>query len=266
MKTKHHGQMSESFLTAVFLSLSGGLQDAYTYLFRGKVFANAQTGNIVLLSANIMDGRWDKVLHYLVPLCAFALGVLAAEKMREHFQAMQRLHWRQLVVLGEVLLLFLVGFLPQEQNLLANAIVSFSCAMQVQAFRKVNGYAFASTMCIGDLRSGVEALCVWSRTREPKAKDRMLRYFGIILLFALGSGIGSKSCVWLGGRAIWISCGLLLVSFALMFIREDLEENPVIEKDLAEIRQETREIDHALRQELQEQQQELKESAVPHHR
>ena len=67
MKTKHHGQMSESFLTAVFLSLSGGLQDAYTYLFRGKVFANAQTGNIVLLSANIMDGRWDKVLHYLVP-------------------------------------------------------------------------------------------------------------------------------------------------------------------------------------------------------
>ena len=92
----------------------------------------------MLLSTNIMDGRWDKVLHYLVPLCAFALGVLAAEKMREHFQAMQRLHWRQLVVLGEVLLLFAVGFLPQSQNLLANAIVSFSCAMQVQAFRKVN--------------------------------------------------------------------------------------------------------------------------------
>lgn len=266
MKQKHRGQMSESFLTAVFLSLSGGLQDAYTYLFRGKVFANAQTGNIVLLSSNLMDGNWERVLHYLVPLCAFALGVLTAEKMQEHFRNMQRLHWRQLVVLGEVLLLFAVGFLPQSQNLMANAIVSFSCAMQVQAFRKVNGYAFASTMCIGDLRSGVEALCVWSRTREPKAKDRMLRYFGIILLFALGSGIGSKSCVWLGGRAIWISCGLLLVSFALMFIREDLEENPVIEKDLAEIRQETREIDHALRQELQEQQQELKESAVPHHR
>lgn len=86
MKTKHHGQMSESFLTAVFLSLSGGLQDAYTYLFRGKVFANAQTGNIVLLSTNIMDGRWDKVLHYLVPLCAFALGVLAAEKCGSTFR------------------------------------------------------------------------------------------------------------------------------------------------------------------------------------
>ena len=264
MKTKHHGQMSESFLTAVFLSLSGGLQDAYTYLFRGKVFANAQTGNIVLLSANIMDGQWNRVLHYLVPLCAFALGVLVAEKMRERFRNMQRLHWRQLVVLGEVLLLFAVGFLPEEQNLLANAIVSFSCAMQVQAFRKVDGYAFASTMCIGDLRSGVEALCIWRKTREPKARDRMVRYFGIILLFALGAGVGSVGASQLGGKTIWISCLLLLVSFLLMFIREDLEENPVIEKDLTEIRQETHDIDRALKQELQEEQRELKES-VEHH-
>ena len=187
MKTMHRGQMSESFLTAVFLSLSGGLQDAYTYLFRGKVFANAQTGNIVLLSAHIMDGQWGMVLHYFIPLCAFAFGVLVAERMRERFRSMQRLHWRQLVVLGEMLLLLIVGFLPESCNLLANAIVSFSCAMQVQAFRKVDGYAFASTMCIGDLRSGVEAFCIWSKTHEPHAKDRMLRYFGIILLFALGA-------------------------------------------------------------------------------
>ena len=172
MKTTHHGQMSESFLTAVFLSLSGGLQDAYTYLFRGKVFANAQTGNIVLLSAHIMDGQWGMVLHYFIPLCAFAFGVLVAERMRERFRTMQRLHWRQLVVLGEMLLLLIVGFLPESCNLLANAIVSFSCAMQLQAFRKVDGYAFASTMCIGDLRSGVEAFCIWSKTHEPHAKDR----------------------------------------------------------------------------------------------
>ena len=122
-----HGQMSESLLLGALLAMAGGFFDAYTYLCRGKVFANAQTGNIVLLSANLMDGNWERVLHYLVPLCAFALGVLTAEKMRERFKEMQKLHWRQLVVLGEVLLLFLVGFLPQEQNLLANAFVSFAC-------------------------------------------------------------------------------------------------------------------------------------------
>ena len=55
MKRGHPKQMSESFLTAAFLSLSGGLQDAYTYIYRGHVFANAQTGNIVLLSQSIAE-------------------------------------------------------------------------------------------------------------------------------------------------------------------------------------------------------------------
>ena len=55
MQRKLHGQMSESFLIAGILSISGGLQDAYTYMYRGKVFANAQTGNIVLLAQNLID-------------------------------------------------------------------------------------------------------------------------------------------------------------------------------------------------------------------
>ena len=223
MKTSHHGQMSESFLTAVFLSLSGGLQDAYTYLFRGKVFANAQTGNIVLLSANLMDGNWERVLHYLVPLCAFALGVLTAEKMRERFREMRTLHWRQLVVLGEGLLLFLVGFLPQEQNLLANAIVSFACAMQVQAFRKVHGYPFASTMCIGNMRSGMESLVVYFHLQDKKVLHKALHYFGVILLFAIGAGVGAHCVGVFGNKTIWFSCALLLVSLCFMFIQDEEE-------------------------------------------
>ena len=258
-KKKRRGQMSEAFCTAMFLSLSGGLQDVYTYLFRGKVFANAQTGNIVLMAVKLFAGEWGEALHYLMPLCAFALGIFVAEFIRLKLKRMQWLHWRQLVVLFEILLLFVVGFLPQELNLLANSLVSFSCAMQVQSFRKVNGYAFASTMCIGDLRSGVEAFCIWRKTHEPKAKDRMMRYFGIILLFAVGAGIGSVGAARLAEKTIWISCGLLLVSFALMFIREEIKENPAIEKDLAEIRQETQEIDRTLKQELKEEREELHE-------
>ena len=229
MKTTHHGQMSESFLTAVFLSLSGGLQDAYTYLFRGKVFANAQTGNIVLLSAHIMDGQWGMVLHYFIPLCAFAFGVLVAERMRERFRSMQRLHWRQLVVLGEMLLLLIVGFLPESCNLLANAIVSFSCAMQVQAFRKVHGYPFASTMCIGNLRSGMDALVAFGHTHDKNALWKSLQYFAIIFIFALGAGIGTQCVGIFGERTIWLSCALLLVSLCFMFIKEDL---PEIEEEL----------------------------------
>ena len=119
-----HRQMSESFLTAAFLSISGGLQDAYTYLFRGKVFANAQTGNIVLLSACVVDRNWYQAAHYLIPLLFFALGIAAAEWVRLKYQRIERLHWRQLVVLSEIILLFAVGFFPVRLNLFANALVS----------------------------------------------------------------------------------------------------------------------------------------------
>ena len=59
----HRGQMSEAFRTVMFLSASGGLQDAYTYIGRGKVFANAQTGNIVLMATNFCEGDFAKALR-----------------------------------------------------------------------------------------------------------------------------------------------------------------------------------------------------------
>ena len=83
---KHHGQMSDSMLTAFFIILSGGLQDAYTYLCRGKVFANAQTGNIVLFSAYLFDGDWAHSRRYLVPVLSFMLGIFVAECIHRHFK------------------------------------------------------------------------------------------------------------------------------------------------------------------------------------
>ena len=222
-KKKRRGQMSEAFCTAMFLSLSGGLQDVYTYLFRGKVFANAQTGNIVLMAVHAFAGEWGRVLHYLVPLCFFALGVFAAELMHQKLQNLQRLHWRQLVVLCEIVMLFVVGFFPQEWNLMANALVSFACAMQVQTFRKVNGYAFASTMCIGNMRSGMESLVVYFHLHDKKVLHKALHYFGVILLFAFGAGVGAHCVGVFGNKTIWFSCALLLVSLCFMFIQDEEE-------------------------------------------
>ena len=72
----HSRQMSDAFRTTVFLTLSGGFQDAYTYMGRGKVFANAQTGNIVLMATNFCEGDFAKALRYLLPLLAFAAGAM----------------------------------------------------------------------------------------------------------------------------------------------------------------------------------------------
>lgn len=218
MTERHVGtQMSETFFNNAFLALSGGFQDAYTYNTRNKVFSNAQTGNVVLLSQHLMTGDWNTAVHYLFPLLAFALGVLVAERIQYQYHDTRKMHWRQMILLMEILLLFTVGFIPHELDTEAAVLVSFTCAMQVQAFRKIDGYSYASTMCIGNLRSGMEALSVYMRDQSQEQRKKIGHYFGVILFFAVGAGIGGNMSVRFGIRMIWISCLLLLVSFVLMF-------------------------------------------------
>lgn len=49
MEGANKKHISESFRLAAVLALVGGFLDAYTYICRGQVFSNAQTGNIVLV-------------------------------------------------------------------------------------------------------------------------------------------------------------------------------------------------------------------------
>ncbi len=159
-------QTSESFRLSAILSFSGGLQDAYTYNVRDEVFANAQTGNVVLMSQNFMQGNWSIGLHYMLPLLSFAAGIFIAERIEYRFKRSRALHWRQIILFIEIAMLAIVGFLPGHFNMIANMLVSFSCAMQVQTFRKVHGFGYASTMCIGNLRSGTESLSHYLRNKD----------------------------------------------------------------------------------------------------
>ena len=215
--------MSEAMSTGIFLTLSGGFQDAYTYYTRGKVFANAQTGNIILLGHNAMNGDFTDAFRYLVPVLAFAGGIYISEVIRGIYREYGKLHWRQIVVVLEILLLFVVGFLPQSMNMAANILVSFVCAMQVEAFRKMKGSAYASTMCIGNLRSATEMLYRYRHTKEKGCLEKCLRYYGVILVFGIGATLGSFMTSLFEERTIWISCGFLFVCFCIMFIKEDIE-------------------------------------------
>ena len=105
------------------------------------------------MSAALLRGEWSVCLKYLIPITAFILGTMAAEAIHMRFRNHEKFHWRQMVLVLEIAFLFLVGFLPHKLDPLANALVSFVCAMQVQTFHKVRGHIYASTMCIGNLRS-----------------------------------------------------------------------------------------------------------------
>lgn len=209
-------QMSETFRLGAVLALAGGFLDAYTYLVRGKVFANAETGNMVLLGVNLLSGQWEKALGYLAPILAFAIGVVVAEVIKGRFQD-RMLHWRQICLLAELVILLVVAFLPQSMNSAANVSVAFVCAIQVDTFRKVHGNAFVTTMCTGNLRSGTERLWQFLHTGKQETLGQAAQYYGIIVCFIIGAALGSfSSGLWME-KAVLVPFVLLLAAFLMMF-------------------------------------------------
>lgn len=56
------------------LMMVSGFYGAFTYLLRGNVFCNAQTGNVVLMGLALGLGKWMEALYYLIPISAYLLG------------------------------------------------------------------------------------------------------------------------------------------------------------------------------------------------
>lgn len=221
---KQTKQMSESIRIGILLALSGGIMDACSYLCRDHVFANAQTGNILLLGVNLSEQNYPIAFHYFCPILSFTIGIVLSDLIRHSWKNMSLLHWRQISALLEAAILLCVGFIPAGCNLLANSLTSLSCGIQVESFRKVHGNGIATTMCIGNLRSGTENLCNYFFEKKKGDLKKGLLYYGIILCFVLGAVIGSIAIKYFHEKAIILCSILLSVSFLLMFINNS-EEN-----------------------------------------
>ena len=244
MKQKTGLQMSSSLPVMILLNLSGGTQDACSYFLRDHVFANAQTGNIVLMGCYLISEDLRNSIRYFLPVAFFALGVLMACLIHSRFRHTGKIHWRHLVLTLEIILLFIVGFIPGQLNWLANGLTSFACAMQVQSFRTVRGSAYASTMCIGNLRSGMDH---FYKAITEKRKDELKTaaiYLTAIGSFTIGAACGGHLTNHFSYRTIWISCGLLEAvekkerKELKMEQKELKEEQKELQKEKAQLKEE----------------------------
>ena len=197
----------ETFKIAGLLAVVGGFLDAYTYILRGQVFANAQTGNMVLVAVGMARFDWKHALMALVPIVAFVMGVFVTEIIKKHCQDREFAMWEHLVIIIELVCLFIVGLIPQSvPDACANVLVSFICSVQVCSFRKVRGLGYASTMCTGNLRSGTENLFRAILGQDVDGKKKAAHYFGIILCFILGAFLGGVLSASIGVKCVWFCC------------------------------------------------------------
>lgn len=210
---KNKYPLDERLEIGFMLALVGGFLDAYTYVSFGGVFANAQTGNMVLLGIAIIDADFLHVMIYLIPILFFSLGIILTVYIIKHFTR-SFLLW---CMTAEVFVLFFIGFTPHIiPDYIITALISFICSIQMTGFKQLCGSPYSSTMCTGNLRSAMESLysALFLKTNSDLIK--CMRYLSVIVFFIFGAVIGTLSSRFFDRPAIFICCFLLIILLTLI--------------------------------------------------
>ena len=131
----------------------GGFLGAFTYVLRGGVFCNAQTGNLVLLALALGEGNWSRVLYLILPITAYFLGALVPEAIAGPIKKLHLIRWDTLFIIIEIIAIVILGLIPETAPFQITQItINFICSMQYNTFRQAQGIPMATTFCTNHLR------------------------------------------------------------------------------------------------------------------
>ncbi len=220
---------SESVELGMLLAIVGGFLDAYTFVGRGGVFANAQTGNVVLMGIKAATGEWGQAVLYAVPILAFMAGVVVAEMIKKLSMRLLITDFERAVLILETAVLFVVGFIPYTSpNIIVTVAVSFVSSVQISSFRKLVGSTYSTTMVTGNLRSATQEAYIAFTKKDDESARRTIRYTTINLSFLAGAILGGLLTSFIGVKAVWIAVVVLICSI-ILFNNELKSKDAVIE-------------------------------------
>ena len=127
----------EKYYIFELLIFAAGMMGAYTFNLRGGVFCNAQTANVVLMALAFGKGEIANGGYYLIPISAYIAGASISEILPRRVRKIHFLRWDTYLVGFEMLILFLIGFLPLSVPVqIVQVLINFICSMQYSTFRQ----------------------------------------------------------------------------------------------------------------------------------
>jgi len=214
-----------SFGVAALISLSGGFLDAFTYVGHGQVFANAMTGNIVLLGAYGASGEWRRAFIHIPPILAFLVGVFLAHALRHYGARGDSRRAALLSLTIEMLTLGALAFVPPHgPDLWLVLAISLVAALQNSSFTRLCAWSYNSVMTTGNLRRFAENLFEGLLPRRDSEALLQVRVFGAICLsFLAGACLGGLAAPRLENLALLLPVAMLGTALARCLRRRAAE-------------------------------------------
>lgn len=202
------------------LIVIAGFFGAYTYLLRGNVFCNAQTGNVVLMGMALGAEKWSEALYYLIPISAYLMGAFISELLPDLIKRHLMIRWDTLLIAIEMVAVLGLGFIPESAPVqISQVAINFIASMQYNTFRQAEGIPMATTFATNHIRQigvGLAKEVRHFRSENKSHREKLLQHFEMLIYFIAGSIIGTVLCNLFVGKAIWASLlpfGVVLFTF-----------------------------------------------------
>ncbi len=202
-------------LAGVALTLATGGTDAYTYLRHGHVFAEAMTGNLVLVGVGAADPAIVAFWRPLASFAAFLAGAVALTlAARSRSAAPAGVGGPQLGAIAcQGLVLAVVGGLghgfPQEVIVCA---IACAAGMQSAAFRRLGAANLSTVVMTTNSTQLVGALLAALESRDRESLARSMSLLLALAGFLGGVFLGAYLSVSLHDHAAWVIAGLFLLA------------------------------------------------------
>ncbi|MDR0921270.1 MAG: DUF1275 domain-containing protein [Lactobacillales bacterium] len=207
----------EDLEVGMLLTAISGYLDSYTYITHGERFASLQSGNLILLGANLANGSWKKAVVYLLPILFFMLGA-GFNFVIKKYAKRQQMNWRKLSVSVEFLGMTTCGilsfFIPNNLSL---ALLAFFAAIQADTFGKLRGMPYATIMSTGNLKTAGSMLIGGLIDHDKESLEKGKNAACVVFSFFLGALISALLVKVLGSFTIFGVTLMLLIVLYMMF-------------------------------------------------
>ncbi|AOW95170.1 hypothetical protein BFN03_17430 [Rhodococcus sp. WMMA185] len=206
---------------AVLLTVTSGFLDAYTFISRGGVFANSQTGNVILMGIDFSAGNVGAALAHVWPISAFVVGVAIANSLKSPRVKRVVEHPIRAAMVAQVIVLVAVGFVPTTvPDPVVTIPIAFVAALQIGLFRSVRSLSYIAIATTGNLMRLTEAAYAGFLRKDLEARKNTGVYGAVVGGFAAGAVIGAVCTRILGHEAAWLAASLLFCTLVLFYVDE----------------------------------------------
>jgi uncharacterized membrane protein YoaK (UPF0700 family) len=220
-------QTTTTLRFALLVTAASGFLDCYTFLARGGVFANVQTGNVVFFFIDLSERHFADCLEHVWPILSFLLGVTVSIHIKSG-KLLPVKHPIRWIMGSHAALLAIVGFVPESvPNLYVTVPIAFMAAMQLELFRSIGDLNYMVVATTGNLMRMIDMAYSVITTKSETSRHAFRTYRNVTISFSAGAAAGAFATQWLGVHAIWLASAFLAITLVFFVLDEQGQtENP----------------------------------------